>query len=354
MVGRRKIATTLPPRLYVYKGKRHSTYYTITSRNERINLGHDLLIAKRKLLELEEGKSIAGTIGELLDDYLTEIKSKVDAGKRAISTYESNQLEIVQLKKAFGTMAPKDLKPPHVWAYLHKFRGKEAPVRANREVSFLQAAFNYARSQGIVRDNPCIGVERNEEESRTRLVTEAEMDSLIKFCRENGHLDNDSERKESSDAGLRVALAARLAYLTSKAQGQILRLHKSQINDQEGITFSKRKRGAPTLVQWTDELRRTVDECLALPTKVASLYLICNRHGQPYTSSGFKSMWKRIMNKWVEAGNEHFTFHDIRAKSTTDLIEDGRKASELTGHLTESIPAKVYDRRAVRKAKAVR
>lgn len=352
MVGRRKIASSLPPRLYVYKGKRHSTYYTINSRNERINLGHDLLVAKRKLLELEEGKSVAGTVGELLDDYLKEVKSKVDAKKRAISTYESNQLEIVQLKKAFGTMVPKDLKPPHVWSYLHKFRGKEAPVRANREVSFLQAAFNWARSQGIVKDNPCIGVERNEEEPRTRLVSDAEMDGLISFCRKNKHLDDESPRK-GSDAGLRIALAARLAYLTSKAQGQILSLHKSQISD-EGITFSKRKRGAPTMALWTPALREVVNECLALPGKVTSPYLIHNRHGHPYTSSGFKSMWKRIMNKWVEAGNEHFTFHDIRAKATTDMIEDGRKASELTGHLTESVPAKVYDRRVVRKAKAVR
>lgn len=353
MVGRRKTASSLPPRMYAYKGKRKDTYYTITASNERINLGHDLLAAKRKLLQLEEGQSIAGTIGELLDDYLKEIDDLVKDGKRSQNTLDSNKLEIVQLKKAFGSMVPKDLDPPSVWAYLHKYRGKEAPVRANREVSFLQAAFNWARDQGIVRDNPCVGVKRNEEEARTRLVKEDEMDSLIKFCRENGHLDDDSERKESSQAGLRVALAARLAYLTSKAQGQILRLHKSQINE-EGITFSKRKRGAPTLVQWTDELHKTVDECLALPTKVTSLYLICNRHGQPYTSSGFKSMWKRIMNKWVEEGNEHFTFHDIRAKATTDLIEDGRKASELTGHLTESIPAKVYDRRVVRKAKAVR
>jgi integrase len=84
------------------------------------------------------------------------------------------------------------------------------------------------------------------------------------------------------------------------------------------------------------------------------MYLIYNRHGQPYTPSGFKSMWKRIMNEWVKAGNEHFTFHDIRAKSTTDLKEDGRTASELTGHLTERIAARVYDRRVVRKAKAVR
>lgn len=352
MVGRRKIASSLPPRMYVYNGKRKDTYYTITLCNDRVNLGHDLLTAKRKLLELEEGHSIVGTIGALLDDYLKKIEGLVKLGKRSQNTLDSNNLEIVQLKKAFGSMKPKDLKPPHVWSYLHKFRGKESPVRANREVSFLQAAFNWARSQGIVEDNPCVGVERNEEESRTRLVNDTEMAGLIKFCRENKHLDDESPRK-GSDAGLRVALAARLAYLTSKAQGQILRLHKSQISE-EGITFGKRKRGAPTMVLWTPALRETVDECLALPSKVTSMYLIHNRHGLPYTSSGFKSMWKRIMNKWVAEGNEHFTFHDIRAKSTTDLIEDGRKASELTGHLTESIPAKVYDRRKVRKAKAVR
>ena len=94
MVGRRKTASPLPPRLYVYKGKRQDTYYTITATNERMNLGHDLLTAKRKLLELEEGvvgahargqlqvDDRAGerlgvladpAIGELLDDYLKEV-----------------------------------------------------------------------------------------------------------------------------------------------------------------------------------------------------------------------------------------------------------------------------------------
>ena len=198
----------------------------------------------------------------------------------------------------------------------------------------------------------CVGVKPNEEDSRTRLVNDIEMAGLIKFCRENKHLDDESPRK-GSDAGLRVALAAHLAHLTRKAQGEILRLHKSQIGD-DGITFGKRKRGAPTMVLWTPALRETMDECLALPNKCTSKHLIHNRYGLPYTSSGFKSMRKRIMNKWVAEGNEYFTFHDIRAKSATDLIEEGRKASELTGHLTESIPAKVYDRRVVRKAKAVR
>lgn len=82
--------------------------------------------------------------------------------------------------------------------------------------------------------------------------------------------------------------------------------------------------------------------------------LIHSRVGQPYSSQGFKAMWQRLMKEWVEQGNERFTFHDLRAKAVTDLIEDGRKASELTGHRTESIPAKVYDRRAVRKSKAMK
>jgi len=93
---------------------------------------------------------------------------------------------------------------------------------------------------------------------------------------------------------------------------------------------------------------------LGAASNVASMYLIYNRHGQPYTSNGFKAMWQRLMKIWVEKGNERFTFHDLRAKAVTDMIEDGRKTSELTGHRTESIPAKVYDRRVVRKSQAVR
>ena len=88
--------------------------------------------------------------------------------------------------------------------------------------------------------------------------------------------------------------------------------------------------------------------------QVKSTYLICNSEGQPYTSSGFKAMWQRAMKAWVEKGNERFTFHDLRAKSVTDATEAGRRASDLTGHRTEAVVSKLYDRRRIRKAPAVR
>jgi hypothetical protein len=341
MIARRKSNLHLPPRMYEYKGRRTTTYYTITAENKRINLGHDLAAAKRKLLELEEGRSIAGTIGELLDDYLKTVSRKVEQGKRSQRTLDDREAEILNLKKAFGKMAPDDLHPRHVWDYLHKYRGTAAPVRANREVAFLQSAFNWARGQGIVRDNPCVGVERNEETPRDRLVTDKELRGFCKMAWRRG------------EAGKRVALAAAIAYLTGKAQGQILRLSRSQLGD-EGIEFGKRKGGARTLVRWSRRLARYVKAAIAMPCQIKPMYVIHNQQGSPYTSDGFKTIWQKLMREWVAAGNERFTFHDLRAKAASDVIEQGRKASELTGHRSEAMPARVYDRRRIRKADAVR
>jgi site-specific recombinase XerD len=205
MVGRRKTATSLPPRLYEYRGKRRLTYYTITAANKYVTLGHDLLAAKRKLLELEEGRSIAGTVCELLDDYIETVQAKVMAGKKSPRTYQDNLNEANNLKKAFGRMQPAALRPVHVWQYLHKARGRAAPVRANREIALLSAAFNFARQAGILDSNPCVGVERNEEIPRDRYVTEKEYAAFLELAVANG------------EAGQRVALAMELAYLTGKA-----------------------------------------------------------------------------------------------------------------------------------------
>lgn len=342
MIGRRKSNLDLGmDRLYAYKGKRVTTYYTITQANQRINLGHDLKEAKKKLLELDGEIAAPGTIADLLDDLMKERERKVASGKLAAPTLQSNRSEVVQLKKAFGKMPPDAIKPHHVWAYMHKFRGKESPVRANREIALLSTLLNKAMGAGLVDRNPCMGVERNEESPRERLVEDKELREYLKFCWRKG------------EAGKRVALAAAIAYLTGKAQGQVLKLHRSQIAE-DGISFGKRKRGAATLVQWSRRLRRIINTAISLPCDIYPMFVIHNQAGMPYTSDGFKTLWQRLMNEWVTLGHERFTFHDLRAKSVTDVTEQGRKASDLTGHRTEAVIAQVYDRRRVRKSKAVK
>lgn len=342
MVGRRKKNLELGmSRLYVYEGKRKNTYYTIDRHNKYVNLGHDQREAKRLLLEMDGDVPDPGTISDHLDDLIVSRRKLVRAGKLSRRTVDDNESEVEHIKDAFGKMRPEAVKPPHIWLYLHKHRGAEAPVRANREITLLSTMFNGLLGAGIITQNPCVGVERNTETPRDRLILDSELRSFMKYCWRHG------------DAGKRIALAGYIAYLTGKAQGQILTLTRSQLL-KEGIAFGKRKRGAATLVLWTKRLRRAVQEAIDMPSLTDPLYVIHNQSGQPYTAAGFKALWHRRMGEWTAKGHERFTFHDLRAKATTDMEDQGRRSSDLTGHRLESTVKRVYDRRRVRKSLAVK
>lgn len=334
MTGKRQKPGVHTPRLYTYEGKRHDTYYTITRSNERINLGHDLIEAKRRLLDLEAGRPVAGSIGELLDRYLREISPK-----KASATHKDELVSAEKLRAVFGKMRPGDLRPMHVARYLD-LRGETAPIRANREKSLLSHVFTTAMRWGIIDSNPCRGVARNTETPRDRLVTDAELAAFRIFAELSGN------------TGQLLSIVARLAYLTSQRRGDLLKLRLDRLTD-DGIMIQQGKTGAKVLIEWTPALRECVATLRALPRPVRGLYLICNKLGQAYTDSGFKSMWGRVMDAWCEAGGERFTFHDLRAKAITRMVEDGRQARDLSGHATDAMIAKVYDRRAFKKSKAV-
>lgn len=334
MIARRRSNLHLPPRMYVYNGKRKTTYYTITPSNERINLGHDFIEAKHKLLELEEGRPVAGSIGDLISRYMREVSPK-----KAPRTHKDELASSKLLNDVFGKMNPSDLRPVHVAKYLD-MRGQKAPVRANREKALLSHIFSMAMRWGIVDKNPCKGVARNTETPRDRFVTDEELAAFCAFA------------EVISDTGKMLARTARLAYLTGQRRGDLLKLRLDQLSD-EGIMIIQSKTRAKVMVEWTPALRDCIATLRTLPRPVSGMFLICNRSGQPYSDYGFDTLWGRLMNEWCNAGNERFHFHDLRAKAITRMVEDGRKARDLSGHKTDSTINKVYDRRSVKRSKAV-
>lgn len=124
MIARRKTNLHLPPRMYIYEGRRKTTFYTITHQNKRINLGHDFLEAKRQLLELEQNKQAAGTIGEFMEWYLQHVSAK-----KSPRTHKDEQASMQRLKAVFGKLFFSELKPHHI-AKWHDMRGEDAPIRA--------------------------------------------------------------------------------------------------------------------------------------------------------------------------------------------------------------------------------
>lgn len=319
--------------MYAYRGKRRTTYYTITTANQRINLGHELIEAKRKLLDIEAGKPVAGSIAELIDRYMREVSPK-----KAPATNKDEQASAPRLKSVFGKMRPADIRPVHVAKYLD-LRGETAPVRANREKALLSHIYSMAMRWGIVDFNPCKGVARNTETPRDRLVTDRELCGFIAHT-------------AGSETGTLLALTAWLAYLTVQRRGDLLALRLDRITD-DGILIQQGKTGAKVLIEWTPKLRECVAEIRTLPRPVRGMYLICNKAGQPYTDSGFKALWGRAMTAWVDVGGARFHFHDLRAKGITRMVEDGRKAQDLSGHDGDAMVQKVYDRRAFKRSKAV-
>lgn len=60
-------------------------------------------------------------------------------------------------------------------------------------------------------------------------------------------------------------------------------------------------------------------------------HLFTTRAGKPYLPSGFRSIWRRQMNKFVAAGGERFNEHDVRAYTASEA-ETLEHAQALLGH----------------------
>lgn len=69
-------------------------------------------------------------------------------------------------------MWPEDLEPKHVYRYL---RDRDAPVRANREITVLSNVMQQAIEMGLIKSTPCKEVRRNEEAPRIRDVSNLEV-----------------------------------------------------------------------------------------------------------------------------------------------------------------------------------
>ena len=87
-------------------------------------------------------------------------------------------------------------------------------------------------------------------------------------------------------------------------------------------------------------LREAIDRALELPSKIGTMRLMHNQHGQKYRYDALNSAWERAMAKAVAAdGIEPFRFHDLQRKGVTDAEGDNLAAS---GHKSAQMLA-VYD-----------
>ena len=366
----------LPQRLYERRGVK---YYSIGYKAKdgtwafRLNClvsdAKKIRELRREAIErantLNHGVAYEGTFGALVDAWLKrqeELPANSEE-RRADSTLAENRREAANLKKAFGDMAVRDLQKGDAYEYLDACLvaigpdGKPRPraEKGNKEIALARVILEYGVRRRLIEANPFADVTKLRTVRKTRYVTDEELDLAVEVGRRRG------------GAAHIVALGLKTAYLCVRRSVEIRALKRDQITEAGMVwTAAKRQKGQAEqrgLIEWSPELRATLDEALAIKRNAiaGSWYVFGNMQGQPYTKGGWKKTLSVLMNECVREAAERniafapFSLQDCRPKGVSDKLSAGADdVIDATLHTSERMVRQVYDRRRVKTAKPVR
>jgi integrase len=366
---------------YKYPDGRSETL-TTAPRGDRAEIAIAERSAKRKALDIQAGQVIAGSVADMIDRFKTDIapthfrdQSKDGLGVRN-GAYE-------RLTKFFGRMAPNSLETFHGYQYLDQRAKAGAPIGANKDMALMQTICNYAVRWGVIKANPFVGLMQNQADKDVRTI---ERSQIVRFY---------LWALRQDQAYRTMGLAAMFCYLTGFRAAEIRPYHMAGITDAGvKVVNAKRKKGESETLKlrhWSTRLRVVVERAKR-DRKVASLFLFPNRRGQPYSKSGWGSVWQDAMYTYIggfdpaiateyeekkkrEAAQRiarrrdnptsetvdlqltnhpaYFSMLDIRpAAITTKLENRDDDAYDFAAHANPSTTHQHYDRRKVKAAKA--
>jgi integrase len=124
------------------------------------------------------------------------------------------------------------------------------------------------------------------------------------------------------------------------------------------MAVGKRKKGQAhkfKLIEWSPKLRAVINEALKLQ-RTSSLCVLANSDSQPYTTSGWNTNLRRLMEQAKKKAEKEgtafarFTLKDMRLAAVTDRVERGDdQITNATGHSSDRMVRQVYDRKKTTK-----
>ena len=302
------------------------------------------------------------TMSEVFDRFLVEIVPTL--ARRTQSDYQGY---IERLRPSFGLTAPNDVTAPDIFEFRAVLAKEAGNVQANRHTSCLSAVFReaigwrQALGPHSVATNPCHELRRLSESPRTRYVWDREFLAVYSIA----------------SPGMKVAMD--LATITGQREDDLLTLpnRDPEVYSDEGLVFrpakSRRRHSRHgkivgtskiVIVEWSAELREVIERAHELGPDIRPT-LLCNLQGDPFTGSGFRSNWHRLIQTALKGRKrkngvvtlepvlkEPFTFNDLRAKNATDE-DDFEAAHNRLAHSDRKTTQMVYVRKP-RRARAGR
>ena len=258
----------------------------------------------------------AYTLEWLLEEFCTSVQFKSNKPRT-----QSDRLGYVKLIRqfspAFMEQSLSNITKRTIRHYLDNY---PHPKAANRHVSFLQTAWNWAEERHAIPANPCVGVKPNKEESKARYVYTDEYEQALE-CAQRWQF-----------------IAMELAYWCRARRAEVLSMRYSEIVDGAvKVNRTKRSRSEFTVAE---RIKEIVEMSKSLPGYGVSDYIVRNREGVQVTESAWNSAQTRMKKRMAKKGYAtDWTIHDLKAKGLTDM-ENG-----WAGHRSKKAQ-EVYERMA--------
>jgi len=346
VTGKRKVS-------FVYKyPDNHSETFTSATVGDRAAITTAENIAKRKALDVQQGRIVAGSVGEMINRFIEEVAPDryADQSKHGIAVRTA---QAQNLKRFFGKMSPRSVQTIHGYQYLERRAAAGAPAVANKEMSLMSTICRQGVKWGLMASNPFVDMEMNVTDSFERVIDRRQ---VLRF-----YLWALRQRPAYRTMGI----AAMFSYLTGFRAAEVRPFKKSGLQDDGVIVVNaKRRKGARKVVKgrnWSLRLRVVVARALDRHDKRPSAYLFAaTRRGTMYTKSGWTSTWHDAMALYLGVDVENVVMHpgyfamsNIRPVAITKKLEDrAEDAYDFAAHANPATTHRHYDRRRVIRAKA--
>lgn len=246
-----------------------------------------------------------------------------------------------QVMLTFGNVSPSTLSPPDIFRYVNRER-QSARRRSNHELSLIKNMLFFAVARGDVPLNVAKDVKGRKVRPRTHNVAPATLKRFVDWA-----------RKEKGQTQIIIAMAEFIA-LTGSRRIEFRELHWPQVADVVRMVRAKQRGNVKTIDVISisaplGELLKRLRTMSKSPTMGA---VFPTKHGSPYTDSGFKCMWQKLMLKAIAANavdpevgvsaEERFAFHDLRAYYVTQHKAVRESLPDL--HADAATTARIYDR----------
>jgi integrase len=253
----------------------------------------------------------APTVNDLCDRFAAEYLPR----KRPSTQKTYGQQITSEIRPALGRLKVANVTFADIDGVHRAITKRGRKYRANRVIALLSCMFGMAIKWRMRTDNPCRGIERNDEAKRKRYLTTAELNRLSAAL--SKHVDQD------------VADIIRLLLLTGARSGEVLSARWADINLETGIWT---KPGATTK-QRTDHvvpLNAPARQLLAERAQNNSEHVFPGHHEGH--RAGVKDAWARICKAAHITG---VRIHDLRHSYASILASSGvglHAIGALLGH----------------------